>query len=212
MTQEERDAVVGARRSAQKRATAPPGSKRPGGRTEKNRQAVAAAALELLGQGYTEMNSAVVARQAGVSVSTIYRRWPERSDLVREALTLHSRSLKVPDTGAFETDIQTLARSLSRFFSNPTEIAMSATMASYDDPGFAELQIEHAEEHLVGLSLPFERAIESGELSHEIDIPTLLDMLIGPMIMRTVVMRQRLTASYVRKLAEALIVAAKAVD
>lgn len=204
--------MAGAKRIAPKRATAAPGSKRPGGRTEKNRQAVAAAVLELLGQGYTDLNPAVVAKQAGVSVSTIYRRWPEHSDLVREALTLHSRCLKIPDTGAFETDIQALARSLSRFFANPIEIAMFKTMASCDDPSFAELQIEHAQEQLVGLPLPFERAIESGELSDETDIPTLLDMLIGPMIMRTVVTRHKLTASYVGKLAEAVIAAAKVMD
>ncbi|MBW1885170.1 MAG: TetR/AcrR family transcriptional regulator C-terminal ligand-binding domain-containing protein [Deltaproteobacteria bacterium] len=186
-----------------------PGQRRPGGRTERNRLAVAQAALDLLRQGQTELAPAIVAQESGVSVRTIYRRWPTQAALVREALTLHSRSLRIPDTGTFDTDVHALARALARFYSDPTEIELSATMASNADPEFIGLQIEFTRDHF-DLARPFERAIESGQISAAVDIAVLLDLLIGPMIMRTVVMRRRLKPSYITRLAEAVIDAARA--
>ena len=118
---------------------AAPGTRRPGGRTERNRQAVATAVLELLRAGDTELNPAVVAEVAGVGRSTVYRRWPTRSDLLREAHTEHTRDLRIPDTGSLTEDVHRLARMLAAFFSDPTEIAMSVAMAAHADPGFTGL-------------------------------------------------------------------------
>lgn len=185
-----------------------PGSVRPGGRTERVRQAVASAALALLRRGQIELSPALVAEEAGVGRSTVHRRWPTRAHLLREAHELHTANLRVPDTGSFESDIRQLARRLARFFSNPTEIALSSAMAAHTDPEFNDWQIEYWERNASELGRPFERAFERGELQDDIDVGILIEMLIGPMVTRTVVMKQDLPARFVKQLADHVIRAA----
>jgi AcrR family transcriptional regulator len=197
--------MAGTKTRTKRQATAAPGTLRPGGRTERNRQSVAAAALALLRRGETDLSPASVAAEAGVSRSTVYRRWPSRADLLREALTLHTRSLRVPDTGSFESDVHALARRLARFFSDPTEIAMSAAMAAHADPAFDAWQIEYWEALAHALARPFAAAVERGELSEEVDPAILLEMLVGPMVVRTAIMKQELGRRFVGDLADHLI-------
>jgi len=186
-------------------AEAAPGTVRPGGRTERNRQAVAAAALALLRRGRIDLSPALVAEEAGVSRSTVHRRWPTRSDLLREAMVLHTRKLRVPDSGVFDSDVHSLARSLARFFSDPTEIAMTSAMAAHTDPDFTAWQVEYYEGYASDVTRPFERAIERGELARDVDVGMLLEMLIAPMVVRTAVMKQGLSPRFVRTLADHVI-------
>ena len=166
-----------------------PGTVRPGGRTERCRQAVAAAALALLRRGETALSPALVAEEAGVARSTVYRRWPTRADLLREAHALHTSSLQVPDTGDLERDVRTLASRLARFFSDPTEVAMNVAMATHTDAKFNEWQVEAWQETTADLALPFRRAVERGELPTETDVDSLVALLISPMLVQTVLVK-----------------------
>jgi AcrR family transcriptional regulator len=166
---------------------------------------VATAVLELLRSGDTELNTATVAEVAGVSRSTVYRRWPSRDELLREAFSEHIRRLVVPDTGSFATDIRQLARRLARFFSDPTEIAMSVAMAVHADPGFSDWQIEYWNDQALELGRPFTAAIERGELPENTDIAVLVEMLLSPMVVRTAIMKERLLPRYVQQLAAQVI-------
>lgn len=182
---------------------------RPGGRTERNRRAVATAVLKLLQAGDTQLTHDKVSEASGVSRSTVYRRWPTRGALLREGLSDHTRGLKVPSTGAFDTDVRALARSLARFFTSPAEVAMGVSMALDEDREFNEWQIAFWVERASSLIDPFTAAIERGELSTDTEPGVLLEMLMSPMIVRTVVMKKRLSASFVNGLAEQVIRAAR---
>jgi AcrR family transcriptional regulator len=192
------------------RAEAAPGTLRPGGRTERKRLAVARAALALIRRGETALSPANVAAEAGVARSTVYRRWPTRADLLREAQALHVRSLEVPDTGRLERDVEQLALRLARFFSDPTEVAMNVAMAAHTDPDFNDWQIEAWRETNAELARPFERAIERGDLSEQVDPAALVEMLVSPMVVRTVLMKERLTARAARRLASQVSALARA--
>ncbi|MBW2270281.1 MAG: TetR/AcrR family transcriptional regulator C-terminal ligand-binding domain-containing protein [Deltaproteobacteria bacterium] len=166
---------------------------------------MAAAALALLRRGETDLSPATVAVEAGVGLSTVYRRWPTRVDLLREAFTLHTRTLRVPDTGDFESDIHALARRLARFFSGPTEVAMSVAMAAHTDPEFNAWQIEYWEQLAGELARPVENAIARGELADDVDAALLIEMLIGPMVTRTAIVKQRLGRKFASDLADLVI-------
>lgn len=191
-------------------STGSPGTIRPGGRTERCRQAVAAAALALLRRGETALSPALVAEEAGVARSTVYRRWPTRGDLLREAHALHTRSLVVPDTGDLERDVRGLSYRMARFFSDPTEVAMNVAMASHTDPEFNDWQIEAWQETTGELSMPFIRAIERGDLSPETDVKSLVVMLISPMLVQTVLTKQPVGRRDARRLADQVLRLAKA--
>lgn len=182
-----------------------PGTVRPGGRTERNRQAVATAALALIRRGQTALSPALVAEEAGVARSTVYRRWPTRADLLREAQALHIRSLRIPDTGGIERDLTLLALRLAKFFSDPTEIAMNVAMATHLDPEFNDWQIEAWKHTTAELALPFTRAIERGEIPADIDVAALVEMLVCPMIVRISIMKQPFGASNARRIARQIL-------
>jgi len=179
-----------------------PGKVRPGGRTERCRRAVAEAALSLLRRGNTALSPALVAEEAGVARSTVYRRWPTRGDLLREAQTLHTSRLRAPDTGDLHQDVRGLALRLARFFSDPTEIAMNVAMATHTDPDFNDWQVEAWQQTTLVLSSPFHRAIERGDLSAEADVASLVEMLVSPMVVQTVLTKRRVTRRDALRLAE----------
>jgi AcrR family transcriptional regulator len=185
------------------------GAARPGGRTERNRRAVAAAALALLRRGRIDLSPSLVADEAGVGRSTVHRRWPTRAELLREALRLHTRTLRVPDTGALDADLRALARALARFLSDPTEIALTSAMAVHSDPDLSAWQVEHYGALARELALPFRRAAGRGELAAGADPALLFELLIAPMVVRTAVMKQALDRRFVAALAEQVLRAAR---
>ena len=88
---------------------------RTGGRSERVREAVLAAALhELTVNGYAALSVEAVASRAGVNKTTIYRRWPTLDDLLVDALMTWSHdAIPGPDTGSIETDLLALGRELA---------------------------------------------------------------------------------------------------
>src|SRR5689334_16773173 len=99
---------------------------RAGGRSERVRRQVGEACLALLAEGRTDFGPAEVASRSGVSRATVYRWWPAKADLLREALAVHTgRRIDPPDTGTWHGDVRALARRLATFFSDPAEVAQN---------------------------------------------------------------------------------------
>src|SRR5690606_9908132 len=98
---------------------------RPGGRSERVREAVARACLALLVEGDLDLAPATVAGRSGASRKTIYRWWPTRSDLFQEALAFHTRRLEPPDTGSWAGVVAALVEQLAVFLSDPIERAQT---------------------------------------------------------------------------------------
>ncbi|MFO0599931.1 MAG: TetR/AcrR family transcriptional regulator [Myxococcaceae bacterium] len=80
-----------------------------GGRSDQVVKRVLDAALaELAHSGFHAFRMDVVAREAGVNKTTIYRRWPTRADLVGalvERMRAPLRDQRLPDTGSLEGDL-----------------------------------------------------------------------------------------------------------
>lgn len=181
------------------------GHLRPGGRTERIRQAVAQAVLDTIKDGDVNFSVGAIAERSGIHRGTIYRRWPTRGDLVREALTLHNRRLEIPNTGSWRGDVSALARSLAEFFSDPAEIGMNTALAANADASFTKWNVRSWMPVHRKLILPIKRAIARKELPKDSNPEVLVSMLYLPILAVTVFEKRRPDPAYVHQLAEALI-------
>jgi AcrR family transcriptional regulator len=87
---------------------------RPGGRAERVRQAVLAAADDLADSG-EEVSVAALASRSGVSEVTIYRRWGNAQNVVVEAAVSDTvRRLPLKPTGNLQRDLTDWARNAER--------------------------------------------------------------------------------------------------
>ncbi len=168
-----------------------PSPARSVGRGAKVRAAVHAATLaELVDKGYAALTVENVARRAGVHKTTVYRRWKDRESLLTDALAEHmATDIPVPDTGAIETDLQALARSIIEAFTSPTGQAILAAMFT----GAAHLpEIAAARRHVFDDRLSraepvLRRAIKRGQLPEGTDPAEVLKTLAAPIYLRLLI-------------------------
>ena len=191
-------------------ATSHPERVRAGGRSERIRQRVGRACLELLAEGVVELSPADVAQRAGVSRATIYRWWPTPSALAGEALAEHTGGrLDAPDTGSWTGDLHALARRLATFFADPVEVSLNAIMAGGRHRAFDETVLRHYEPLFDGWRAMVERARARGELREGVDADTVLMTLASPLLVQPLVFHRRPRDAEVDRIA-ALVVAATA--
>jgi AcrR family transcriptional regulator len=185
-----------------------PGARRPGGRTERTRRAVAQAVLDLFAEGNSNINVSEVAERSGVHRSTLHRRWPTRTSLIAEALALHTSEVEIPDTGDFASDVFALAHTLAAFFVDPTELAMTIAVATHTDPELDDLTVDQWSTLMTDLVVPVNRAVERGDVQADVNPLVLFSMLIGPLVICPVFMSGVPEPWFVDELALAVIRAA----
>lgn len=67
----------------------------------------------LVERGYNGFTFEAVAAHAGTSKPVLYRRWPQRADLLIATLTRHWYPLEIPDTGSLRQDALALLRAVN---------------------------------------------------------------------------------------------------
>jgi AcrR family transcriptional regulator len=162
--------------------------KRLQGRSARVLEAVLDAALEELGRvGYTALRIEDVAAKSGVNKTTIYRRWPTKLDLIASVL-LHAKEPPSSfDTGSLEGDVRASLYEMRERLHDPRHLAiMRVVMAERMQPEVNEFVMQLRERYAVVRRKMFERAIERGELSPNVDPQSLLDMMTSPLVTRIV--------------------------
>ena len=144
--------------------------------------AIIRAALTILAEhGYGELSMIGVAKRAGVSPATLYRRWSSKDDLVVAALGSVNPLCANPDTGTLEGDLGALLRGfvaaftgedgrllrglLSEMFTNPELAAMVRERLLLSGPDAATQVVV--------------RAVERGEIP-PVDPELALKLALGP--------------------------------
>jgi AcrR family transcriptional regulator len=170
---------------------------RPGGRSARVRSAVLLATAELLAEGgYDNLEVPVVARRAGVHPTTVYRRWPAKAQLVGEALLERSRPLTpTPDTGSLATDLEQLLFDGVALVHTPAVRALFQMLMSEGadaTPDIAAARDRFWAAHHAEAAVIVDRAMRRSELPHGTDPAALIDLVIGPVLLRLLLMGQRL--------------------
>ena len=169
------------------------GSPRPGGRSARVRAAVLGATLEVLGErGFDALELPEVARRAGVHASSVYRRWGSKARLVGEALLERGRPLSpTPDTGALRTDLERLlVEGGSLLRTPPVRALFEVLLAESEQPSaeIARARDRFFAAHLEEARVIVDRAVQRGELPPGADPSVLVELVIGPALLRTLFM------------------------
>jgi AcrR family transcriptional regulator len=150
---------------------------RTGGRTEANRQAVAAAVLRMVAGGNLLFDVQEVADQSGVHRTTVRRRWPTREALLAEAMAEHTSRLTVDLTGDWRLVLKRIALALRDFMNDPVEDALNRLVAISANDAFTRLVRRHWRGVLSDLAAPLVAAQNAGHISPHADVATTLSML-----------------------------------
>lgn len=162
----------------------------------------------LLEGGYPKLTIESVARRAGVGKSTIYRWWNTKGALVLEATSQHLEIGVVPDTGITREDLLVAARQLVETFTDRlASIVIFAVIAHLeDDPSMAATFVgtwvnpwrESAAEAI-------DRGIARGDLPADTDGDLLLDVMVGTVFQRTLVLTEPKTSGLAETLVEMIL-------
>jgi len=149
-------------------------------------RAIIAATLELLAaEGYDGVRVAQVARRAGVSKATMYRRWPSKTRLVVAALRT-TPPLGPVDTGSLRDDLEALlCQFLAIVESTPVAELLAALAGERRrDPSLASILDPFVRERTRPLVEALQRAVARGEIPPTADLDLAASLAGGPIITR----------------------------
>lgn len=142
--------------------------------------AATAAAIRLITEeGYANLTMERISERAGVSKAALYRRWPNKLELVVDAIgTSARRHVTLPDTGRVRDDVLAFLEGFSRERQTDVEAYDALAGAVDSDPELAE----RCREVLgAGLTEAFRtivrRGVARGELPAGTDVDLLADVV-----------------------------------
>jgi len=189
-------------RSARRR-----GRGRPPGGSEPIVGAILDATLKLLGShGYAALRVEDVAARAGVNKTSVYRRWPAKSDLVTAALhAFQDQAGPEPDTGSLRGDVISMLRTSRARMRSPAGVAIIRAVFAADDPGVTQLARSIWDRSYARPSPMFERAMARGELPSDTDTAFLRELLMAPVLQRIFMLHESADETYLARVVDAVL-------
>ncbi len=141
--------------------------------------------------GYAGLTIEAVARTAGVSKATIYRWWDSKGELVLEAAGHEISIGVVPDSGDPVGDIETAIGQLIETFSQPlaSVVIFAAITTGQNDPVMAQIfRDRYVYPWRLSAAEALQRAYAQGLLVNG-DVQFLLDVIVGTVFQRTLVLK-----------------------
>jgi AcrR family transcriptional regulator len=169
-------------------------------------QAVLDVALTQLAEvGFAHLSIPTVAELAGVNKTSIYRRWPSKAELVRDALSAAMRHADDPaDTGELRGDLVALAKTVAAFMQSPVGTAViRIILAEGGNPEMRALaNVAYREAGRQGPWEVIARAAERGELSAQVDPSIILFTIAGAIMHRVFVEQRDVTDEFLRQVVD----------
>jgi AcrR family transcriptional regulator len=163
----------------------------PARRSERARQAILAAATELLGEvSYTKLTVEAIAARAGVGKQTIYRWWPDKGAVVLDAylaLVRADQEVTFPESSDVEADLRLVLRSTADFFADPAfEPRYRALLTAIQDDArlAAALSEKLLRPWLDATKERLRAAQRAGQIADAIDLDVAVELFYGPVYYR----------------------------
>ncbi|HEX2676615.1 MAG TPA: TetR-like C-terminal domain-containing protein, partial [Polyangiales bacterium] len=146
-----------------------------------------------------------------VNKTTIYRRWPTKSDLVRATLGAFARVGEQADTGNLREDLVAHFAHVATLLRSPVGRGLVRTLQlERADPELDRVLREHrATQHRVRVGL-FQRARERGELPYNADLELLAELVAAPIASRAKQGEQRVDRAFLEATIDVVLAGAAA--
>lgn len=146
--------------------------------------AIMAATRRLLTDvGYDQVSMESIARAAGVSRPTIYRRWPSKAHVVFEAaFGIDGGTAELPRSGDFETDLREFVRGAVAFWREPVvEAATLGILAERRRDSELHIRTQQLLDDKIRAELAelVRTAAAQGVVRADVDTDTLFNVLVG---------------------------------
>lgn len=185
---------------------------RTGGRSERVVASVLTAALtELAHVGYVAMRLEDVASRAGVAKTTVYRRWPTKSELVRDAIQ-HAVATEtpLPDTGSVRKDLLALLERSMALMSTAEGLAVARLITTESvAPEVDELCRSLREDVRTRRASLVVRAQERGEIPADADPLLMTDAIFTVAMSRLIRYGERLDRETCERLIDLVVTGAE---
>lgn len=182
----------------------------PTRRATQRREAICGAVFELLGEvGYDRMTMDAVAARAHASKATIYRSWPDKPELVVEAIFNRFGTTAEPDdTGSLRGDLLALTTSACEIVSSPEGDVITGVMtAATMNPTLASAMHECMfESKRVVHDTIVKRAVARGELQPGTAPDVLHEVVHAMMLTRKLWTEEQLDAEFAVHLVDDILI------
>lgn len=128
-----------------------------------------------------------VARRSGVAKTTIYRHFPDAKALLVAALDEAMHAPATPDTGSLRGDLLDYLASVRPHFADRRlrTLFFELFVAAGRDRELRRLSGDLLRARAAPTAAIFEQARARGELAADVDYPTMLDVVQGPLVLRS---------------------------
>lgn len=176
---------------------------RPGGRSARVQQAVHAAVRDLVAErGRDGLTVPMIAARAGVTPSTVYRRWGDLHELLADVAVERLRpDAPPPELGSLLADLNAWAEQFLEELSSPPGRAYLRDALAGDPDGRNAGQCSQFAAQQLAIVL--ERAGARGERVPELE--SAMDQLVAPMVYRILFRPGALSAQYARGLVDTVL-------
>jgi AcrR family transcriptional regulator len=170
---------------------------------------LAAATDVVLDAGVDGFSVDEVARRSGVAKTTIYRHFSSAKELLVAALDRIMKAPPTPDTGSLREDLLEYLASVRPGFADATSrrLFFEIYSASARDAELRELQQTLMRARAGPTKAIFDNAQARGELSADLDYPTMLEIVQGPFIIRSMFRPETLVDVDLEALADRMLTA-----
>jgi AcrR family transcriptional regulator len=165
--------------------------------------AILTATLELAGEvGINGMSMDDLAERAGVSKTTIYRRWTSKEQLVLDALRSAMGPLDDVDTGSLHADVRVYLIELGErmWQGRMSDVLPHLIEVACHDESLRSRLDDYVQYRRAPMLAILGRGLDRGELPVDTDLDVLADVLIGPFIYRRLLTHAPLDEPFVDRL------------
>jgi AcrR family transcriptional regulator len=183
-----------------------PAARKVRGPSKKVTEQLLLATLELLEeQGAAGLKIEAIADKAGVHKSTLYRRYGDTSNLVKAVIAeIDHGGTALPDTGSLYTDMHALAHSFAEHFRQPAVTAINRLIAGNrnSDQQLAAWMDDYWQGRQDLYQEVLKRAEARGEPLAAEKFPLAVEIIVGPMALRSLMTNHDIDAASVAQLAD----------